>query len=321
LVHHVSQVPAKLRIVSSVTHPGATPSVRHHGAVVLAADRVAFQMGGSGSCPPAAQQVRVSGHDLVVPITDGSGHRGCTADLRGYTVVVRLNQPVLAGTAITSLRTGYNVRRHPLRIGLGRGLVCPVRSCVSRHRADIDGDGKADQITIRVPLSSQRATYFRGRYTVIARLATGRRLATRVRATGWLDFSPRHGGLWRGAYQLDGRGGVEVLVGNVQGANYVGYHALTVSHGKLGPLPAPAQAWFNKGGTYSGTIAYTCTPHGVELRSAILTNRHGSRRIRVLVSRYHQTAHAWQRVGHHRYRVGAWRNAGDLKPWDHCPTS
>jgi hypothetical protein len=73
---------------------------------VLSPSSFEFSMGGSGSCPPDVTSASVVRDTLVVPVTAGSG--GCTLDLVYYTVVVTLDQPVLAENTIAWLRTGYS---------------------------------------------------------------------------------------------------------------------------------------------------------------------------------------------------------------------
>ena len=122
-----------------------------------------------------------------------------------------------------------------------------------------------------------------------------------------------------GRHQLDGTGGVEVLLGRIQGANLVGYHVLTLRRGRLAALAAPAGGmWFNKGGTSSGTFAYTCTRIGVNLTSAFGTLHHG---IRVTVKRYRRASDRWVLAAKSTFRATTWKHAGDLDPWHHCPTT
>jgi hypothetical protein len=108
--HHVASAPTEaaggsLAVRRSTAHLGVARRLRDHGAIVLSPDSVEFAMGGSSSCPPVARTASRAHGTLVIPIT--SPHRGCTADLVFYTVVVTLNQPTLSDTTIVTLRTGY----------------------------------------------------------------------------------------------------------------------------------------------------------------------------------------------------------------------
>jgi hypothetical protein len=106
---------APVRVLASHAYAPADAPVplRPHRAVMLAANRVEFEMGGSGSCPPVAASATISGDTLVIPVVPG-GNGICTSDLRGYAVVVTLSAPVLAPNAfksITSITVGYNPPR------------------------------------------------------------------------------------------------------------------------------------------------------------------------------------------------------------------
>jgi hypothetical protein len=108
-----------LAIRHSSARRGVEHELRGNSALVLSPYRLEFAMGGSGSCTPYARAASVSRGTLVIPVESAGQRRGCTLDLVEYTVVVTLNQPLLAGPKVQSLRTGYG-ESPKLRLRLAR---------------------------------------------------------------------------------------------------------------------------------------------------------------------------------------------------------
>lgn len=112
------------------------------------------------------------------------------------------------------------------------GVCTGVSSCKVVSRADVDGDGRADQVGL-----VQRTSYPQNNtITVRVRTAKGRTMTTSHKA--WW-----YGSTWHGAARFDGRAGHELVVGSSAGAHARIFRVVTYRDGKLVTLKAPGGSW------------------------------------------------------------------------------
>lgn len=107
------------------------------------------------------------------------------------------------------------------------GPCAGVSGCTIESHADVDGDGRADQVAWH-PIGDHVAE-------VRVETATGHLLTTRVNVHLWWG-----GGAWGGTARIDGRPGAEILVGSIQGAHTPMYTMLTYRSGALDVEPSPS---------------------------------------------------------------------------------
>jgi hypothetical protein len=204
---------------------------------------------------------------------------------------------------------------HPSVSPSGHFIDCEEHIC-KRHTADVDGDGKPDQITIQVPRSAISQVYFHGVYSVHIDFATGKGISTPERAANWPQYASHGGDLWIGATQLDHVPGMELVLGNQQQPAFTGYRVLTWRDGRLVWLPTPVQAWFAHAAPNTGSQAFVCTPDGVAFHSAIpLDSAHT--RYREVDRSFVWRKTAWHQVSNRSYHTDK-QHLGDLVAWDHC---
>lgn len=165
------------------------------------------------------------------------------------------------------------------------GVCTGVKSCKVVSRADVDGDGRADQVGL-----VQRQSYpSNNTVTIRVRTAKGRTMTTSHRA--WW-----YGSTWHGAAKFDGVAGYELVVGRNAGAHYRDFRVITYRGGKLVTLRAP-------GGDYrwpiDGSSAYNMGwTRSVSKGVVAMTYRGAVRR--------NQTKHDLTTV-RYTWRSGAWR--------------
>lgn len=138
------------------------------------------------------------------------------------------------------------------------GVCTGVSSCKVVSRADVDGDGRADQVGL-----VQRQASPQGNIVMVrVRTAKGRTMSTSHEA--WW-----YGSTYHGAAKVDGVAGHDLVFGTSVGAHLMQFRVITVRGGKLATLKAPGNAyrWFidssygyNEGWTRSvskGTVSMT----------------------------------------------------------------
>jgi hypothetical protein len=115
-----------------------------------------------------------------------------------------------------------------------RGACSGVDPCRVVATADVDGDRRADQVGWVTRRAKEK---------VVIRVATadGERLRKRLDVSLWFGT-----GAWGGATHIDGRRGVELLIGTLFGAHTPSYTMLTYRHGDLVVERSPAYGsrWF-----------------------------------------------------------------------------
>lgn len=106
-----------------------------------------------------------------------------------------------------------------------------LSGCKIVSRADVDGDGRADQIGVRIKTSGGTA-----RNTVRVRTAKGRLMSSQVTVQPWAKA-------WHGAARIDGRAGYELVIPRNGQSEYHSYSVLTYRDGRLTALKSPTKAW------------------------------------------------------------------------------
>ena len=129
------------------------------------------------------------------------------------------------------------------------GVCTGVSYCKVVSRADVDGDGRADQVGL-----IQRSKEPMGdRVTVRVRTAKGRAMSTTHEA--WW-----YGSTWHGAAKVDGVAGHDLVVGTSVGAHLMTFRVITVRSGKLVTLKAPGNQYrWNIDSSYSYNEGWTRT--------------------------------------------------------------
>lgn len=130
------------------------------------------------------------------------------------------------------------------------GVCTGVSSCLVMGKADIDGDGRADQIGIvNKRVDGVRYAGTRGSATVRVRTATGKTLTTSTTGITWYSSNA-----YFDEAPIDGRGGSEIIIGTKRGAllgdadygdrwgrmNWSEFRVITYRDGKLTTLQSPA---------------------------------------------------------------------------------
>ena len=106
-----------------------------------------------------------------------------------------------------------------------------LSGCKIVSRADIDGDGRADQVGVRMKTSGGTT-----KSTVRVRTAKGRLMSTQLTVQPWAKS-------WHGAARIDGRAGYELVVPTNGQSEYLTYRVLTYRDGRLVTLKTPQNAW------------------------------------------------------------------------------
>jgi len=106
------------------------------------------------------------------------------------------------------------------------GVCAGIAHCRVVADRDVDGDGERDKV----------AWVQRSKKLVVIRVwtADGERLHRSVDVSWWYG-----GGAWGGATRIDGRRGVELVIGSTMGAHTPGYTMLTYRRGSLRVLDSP----------------------------------------------------------------------------------
>lgn len=106
-----------------------------------------------------------------------------------------------------------------------------MQGCKVVATADIDGDGRTDQVGI---LARDITKQSGGTITVRVRTATGKTLQTTGGDVSWY-YQPFHG-----VADVDGRTGKEIVVGDLTGAHSFQWRVVTYRNGRLVTLAPPA---------------------------------------------------------------------------------
>lgn len=106
-----------------------------------------------------------------------------------------------------------------------------LSGCKIVSRADVDGDGRADQVGVRIKSSGSKATN-----TVRVLTAKGRLMSSQVTVDPWSKS-------WHGAARIDGRSGYELVIPTNGQTEYRTYRVLTYRDGRLVTLKTPQSAW------------------------------------------------------------------------------
>lgn len=186
------------------------------------------------------------------------------------------------------------------------GVCTGVGSCKVVSRADVDGDGRADQVGLVQKTTSPTGNTV----TVRVRTAKGRTMSTSHPA--WW-----YGSTWHGAAKVDGVAGHDLVVGTSVGAHLMMFRVITVRSGKLVTLKAPGNQyrWFVDS-SYSFNEGWT---RSVSKGTVSMTYRGGVRidesRHRMATARYTWRSGAWRLAtskssvvsNSSAYAVGGWR--------------
>lgn len=189
------------------------------------------------------------------------------------------------------------------------GVCSGVSYCTVVSKADVDGDGRADQ----VGLVQKAKNPFGDKVTIRVRTAKGRTMTSSHDAY-W------YGSTWHGAAKVDGVAGHDLVVGTSVGAHLMMFRVLTVRSGKLVTLKAPGNQYrwfvdssysFNEGWTRSvskGTVSMT-------YRGAVRIDN--STRHRLVTARYTWRSGAW-RLASKKTTTVSGSVAGQVGGW-HVP--
>lgn len=173
--------------------------------------------------------------------------------------------------------------------GAATGVCTGVSGCTVVSRADVDGDGRADQVgVVQRGLSSPPT-----KVTVRVRTAKGRTLTTSHEAW-WYGRTT-----WHGAARMDGRAGYELVVGSSVGAHYMSFTVITYRNGRLTTLRAPGNAYrWGIDSSYSFNEGWTRTVS--RAGTVAMTRRHAQRRTEsthiLRTKRYIWRSGAWVRT-------------------------
>lgn len=114
------------------------------------------------------------------------------------------------------------------------GSVCGgVEYCRVVSRADVDGDGRADQVGL-VEYGDEWVTT---KSVVRVRTARGRSMSRTIEGS-WPGTTS-----WHGAAAIDGERGYELVLGRHMGTHAMFFAVLTYRDGQLTTLKAPGGAW------------------------------------------------------------------------------
>jgi hypothetical protein len=139
---------------------------------------------------------------------------------------------LVGGLTLTGLATTTSLASTAGATGIaGDGAtaaVCVgVTNCHAVDSADVDGDGRSDQVGWRQLNDSY--------VQIRVHTATGKLLVARVDVRLWFG-----GGAWAGAARVDDHAGAELLVGSMQGAHTPMYTMLTYRGGRLVDEESPS---------------------------------------------------------------------------------
>lgn len=189
--------------------------------------------------------------------------------------------------------------------------VCSgVTGCKVVSRADVDGDGRRDQVGIvnKSSSSGKRSS------TVRVRTAKGRTMKTTTK--GWWYSNP-----WHGAAKIDGHPGSELVVVANTGAHVQFFRVITYRKGRLVTLKAPGkrQTW-RIDSSYSFNFGwYRSTSKG----KIYMTSKDAVRNVYssghdLRIKKYQWRKGAWVRVSASRTRHASDRASMTVGGW-HVP--
>lgn len=159
-----------------------------------------------------------------------------------------VTRPALASAAATAL-LATGLAAAPAASAGTTGACTGVSSCVVMGTADVDGDGRSDEVgVVNDYVDGVRYDRTRGDSTIRVRTATGRTLTTRTTGITWygsnayFDNAP-----------IDGRKGAEIIVGTKHGPllgdtrygerpgrmNWTEFRVITYRDGRLTTLLSP----------------------------------------------------------------------------------
>lgn len=186
------------------------------------------------------------------------------------------------------------------------GVCAGVSSCTLVSRADVDGDGRSDQVGL-----VQRASNPSG-HTVIVRVRTAKGRTMTTSHTAWW-----YGSTWHGSAKVDGVAGHDMVVGTSVGAHYMEFRVITVRSGRLVTLRAPGGAYrWGVDSSYSFNQGWT---RAVSSGKVSMTGRYAERRTGsthdLTTRRYAWRSGAWSRNSTKKsvvststaYAAGGWR--------------
>jgi hypothetical protein len=130
----------------------------------------------------------------------------------------------------------------------------------SVHHFDVDGDGRADQVTLRWT-SIQRLETGEGTVELMVRYANGNSAHRRLHVRSWLSHASDTMTLppiW--AANIDGVGGRDLVVGDDDSpASFEDFDVTAASGHRLVRLPAPVPiGWFVGASAGSGGLGFSC---------------------------------------------------------------
>lgn len=182
-----------------------------------------------------------------------------------------------------------------------------VSGCKIVSRADVDGDGRADQVGMvsKTTSSGERSS------TVRVRTAKGRVMTTTTKGL-W------HPNPWHGAANIDGNPGYELVVGAHHGAHAQFFRVITHRNGRLVTLKAPGNQWtWHIDGSYSYNAGWF---RNVSRGQVYMTSKGASRNQNspghdLRVNKYQWRNGTWSRISSSRtprasnkaaYAAGGW---------------
>lgn len=192
-----------------------------------------------------------------------------------------------------------------------RGTVCTgVSGCKVVSRADVDGDGRADQVgvTTRVASSGERST--------VVRVRTARGLTLKTTTKGVWYSNP-----WHGAAKIDGQPGYELVIGANAGAHAQFFRVITYRSGQLVTLKGPGNSytWLIDSSYSFNSGWYRKTSSGrVQMTSKGAVRNVDSAGHDLRINTYQWRSGSWSRVSSSRNRHASDRAAMTIGGW-HVP--
>jgi hypothetical protein len=181
---------------------------------------------------------------------------------------------------------------------LAASAAVPSAGDTWHYRADIDGDGAQDAVTISALPGFTVNDYGQGQGQVLVHVdfASGGFAEAYVDSVDYYSvrspWTP-----WLGASDLDHRPGKEIVIGTSTGAHAQLFAAYAFRQGELIELSSPLGGdWMINSSFGTGSSGWHCTRHGVEVR-AVSAPRSG--KVRVTLKSYVLRDSGWKRSGGH----------------------
>lgn len=191
----------------------------------------------------------------------------------------------------------------------GASTACTgLSGCKIVSRADVDGDGRADQVGVRLKSSAGKTIN-----TVRVRTAKGRLMSSQVTSVEWAKT-------WHGAAKIDGRAGYKLVIPTNGQTEYLTYRVLTYRDGRLVTLKTPKQAWsWDIVAEYAGFMGWSrSTRNGkVYVTSKIAVRNGGTSRFDLRTTTYQWKNGSWSKsVSSTRNKRASQKAADNVFGWN-----